>query len=275
MARKSSTNLSAMIELVALVPWWVGVALAVVSYVWLHAVASGPLVVAAPASGHLADAMVGAVWHGWATALQYVLPIIGLAGSAVSAWRARARRRLLARAGTGTAGQAITDMTWQEFELLISEAFRHQGYAVMETGGGGADGGVDLVLRKGTEKFLVQCKHWRARQIGVAPVRELYGVVAARGASGGFLVTSGQFTENARFFVRSVPIKLIDGRVLATWIAAGTGMTEPAAGRHPPPAAASAACGGYHGDSGQRAGLSDLREIDDSAHREARCSCGH
>jgi restriction system protein len=50
---------------------------------------------------------------------------------------------------------------------------------VAEIGGGGADGGVDLVLTKpgksGGEKFLVQCKQWRAYKVGVDVVRELYG----------------------------------------------------------------------------------------------------
>lgn len=53
-------------------------------------------------------------------------------------------------------------MSWQEFELLVGEAFRLQGYEVAEIGGGGPDGGVDLVLRKDREKFLVQCKQWKA-----------------------------------------------------------------------------------------------------------------
>jgi restriction system protein len=41
---------------------------------------------------------------------------------------------------------ALNGMTWQQFEQLVGEAFRLQGYTVAEIGGGGADGGVDLVL---------------------------------------------------------------------------------------------------------------------------------
>jgi Restriction endonuclease len=55
-----------------------------------------------------------------------------------------------------------------------------QGYAVTETGQAGADGGIDLVLTKGRERTLVQCKHWRAQTVGVAIVRELYGAMAGR-----------------------------------------------------------------------------------------------
>ena len=57
---------------------------------------------------------------------------------------------------------ALDGMSWREFEMLVGEAFRLQGYRVIETGGGGADGGIDLVLFKGSEKFLVQCKQWKA-----------------------------------------------------------------------------------------------------------------
>jgi restriction system protein len=106
-------------------------------------------------------------------------------------------------------------MSWQEFEMLVAEAFRLQGYRVVETGGGGADGGVDLVLTKlgtnGSEKFLVQCKQWRAFKVGVDVVRELYGVMAATGAAGGFVITSGRFTDEARSFASGRNVKLVDG----------------------------------------------------------------
>jgi len=59
------------------------------------------------------------------------------------------------------ASDALDGMSWREFEMLVGEGFRLQGFQVVETGGGGADGGIDLVLTKpgtnGGEKFLVQC----------------------------------------------------------------------------------------------------------------------
>ena len=78
----------------------------------------------------------------------------------------------------------LNAITWQQFELVIGEWFRTQGYNVKEYGGAGPDGGIDLVLSKGNETFLVQCKQWRAIKVGVTVVRELYGVMAARGATG-------------------------------------------------------------------------------------------
>lgn len=83
-----------------------------------------------------------------------------------------------------------------------------------ENDGAGPDGGIDLVLRKGGEKYLVQCKQWRAFKVGVPVVRELYGVMAAKGAAGGFVVTSGRFTKEAEDFASGRNVKLLDGPML-------------------------------------------------------------
>ena len=94
------------------------------------------------------------------------------------------------------------------------EAYRQRGYQVSETGGRGADGGVDLVLSKGRETWLVQCKQWKSTKVGVKTVRELFGVMAARGAAGAYVVTSGSFTAEARTFAEGRNIELVDGPAL-------------------------------------------------------------
>ena len=121
---------------------------------------------------------------------------------------------------------ALNGMTWQQFEKLVGEAFRLKGYT-LETGGGGADGGVDLVLSKGGEKFLVQCKQWRAFKVGVDIVRELYGVMAAKGAAGGFVVTSGRCTDEAIAFASGRNVTLIDGPKLHGMIRQAQGSARP------------------------------------------------
>ena len=78
---------------------------------------------------------------------------------------------------------ARPEMGWPEFELLLGEGFRLQGYVVTETGGG-PEGAADLVLQKGAERFLVQCRHWRATRVDAGTVRELHAAVAAQGAAG-------------------------------------------------------------------------------------------
>lgn len=67
------------------------------------------------------------------------------------------------------------------------------------------------MLRQGGDKFLVQCKQWKAFTVGVTVVRELYGVMAASGAAGGFVVTAGRFTEQATGFASGRNVTVIDG----------------------------------------------------------------
>ena len=199
--------LNALIALAARLPWWLALALVVLSYVLLHPLASRP---APPLrSGHWLDAAL------WALALagQYALPALFGLGALVSGWRRAKLARL--HASAARSAEALDAMSWQNFEILVGEYFRRQGFGVHDNGGGGADGGVDVVLRKGDAHYLVQCKHWRALRVGVQPVRELYGVMAAHGAAGGFVVTSGDFTEDAvRFADGLAPLTLINGQAL-------------------------------------------------------------
>jgi restriction system protein len=83
----------------------------------------------------------------------------------------------------------------------------------------GPDGGVDLRLRKNGQMVFVQCKHWKARSIGVKVVRELYGVMAAKNVQHGIVVTYGEFTSEAMEFAKANAIALIDGPKLAQMIA--------------------------------------------------------
>lgn len=110
-------------------------------------------------------------------------------------------------------------MSWREFELLVGEVFQMQGYQVAENGGSGADGGIDLVLRRVDQKFLVQCKHWKSVSVGVGVIRELFGVLTAKGDASGFVITSGYFTEKAKIFAQDVKVTLIDDAQLYDLIA--------------------------------------------------------
>jgi restriction system protein len=123
---------------------------------------------------------------------------------------------------------ALDELSWREFEQLVGESFRRRGFSVKETRGGGADGGVDIVLSRGTDRYFVQCKQWKARQVGVASVRELYGVMAAGSVAGGYVVTSGVFTEEARRFAEGREIELIAGDRLVEMIRSAQGVSKPA-----------------------------------------------
>lgn len=211
MARnKKSSPLEDMMELVALMPWWAGCLLALVSYLLLHGVATKGAVT----STQLGPMMTQTVFLAFASVGQYLLPLVCLFGAGLSAVGRSKRKSLVSNVAGSPSANALNNMSWQEFELLVGEGFRQQGYQVIENGGGGADGGVDLVLRKGGDKFLVQCKQWKAFTVGVSVARELYGVMAANGAAGGFVVASGRFTDDAKAFASGRNITLLDGDAL-------------------------------------------------------------
>jgi len=198
-----------------------------VTYVWLHSVAvSEVTVVAQP--GKMGDLVGQTLFKSLASVGQYLLPIAFLVGAAMSAYGRYKRQALHEQVATNPDKGALNNMSWQQFEALVGEAFRRKNYTVTETGGGGADGGIDLSLKKDGETFLVQCKQWKATKVGVSTVRELYGVMAANGVTGGFVVTSGVFTDEARAFAAGRNIELMDGKALHALIRGVSVPSKPA-----------------------------------------------
>lgn len=210
MARGGSVFEDVMV-VAARLPWQTAAALSLASLVLLHVIA-----VATAGAVHV-DGLedFGRLYqhemvHSLATLGELLVPPLLAISAAVSyIQRSQARRRF---EGTlRAAAETLQRMTWRQFEGLVGELFRRRGFQVRETGASTSDGGVDLVLSKAGEVYLVQCKHWRTQSVGVTVVRELNGVVAAKKARGGFVVTTGSFTEEARTFARSCPIGLTDG----------------------------------------------------------------
>ncbi|MCQ4314909.1 restriction endonuclease [Stutzerimonas zhaodongensis] len=213
--RRKQSPFEDLIDLAALLPWWLTLPLALIAYLWLHSIAISPIpTVANPAD--FGSHMSGMMLRGLAVPAQYLLPaalVIGAIASVV----ARMRRKKLFNSIASTEN-TLESISWREFELLVGEAFRRKGFTVEETGQGGADGGIDLVLLKDGEKYLVQCKQWRRQLVQVNVVRELFGVMAAEGAKGGFVVISGRFTEDAKAFARGKNLQLIEGVELSDMI---------------------------------------------------------
>jgi restriction system protein len=163
---------------------------------------------------------LGDIYVTWLIAL-LVLAALALYLAAVYSWTAlllRTRRfRLLELHQTMRDIQA---MSWREFEDLVAANYAARGYAVEPLGGEGPDGGVDLIVRKDNLMWLVQCKHYRDQWVGERPLRELLGVVTARGAAGGVLVACGVFDEHALAFAKgNTKLELIGGEQLRELVA--------------------------------------------------------
>ncbi|MFZ5555286.1 MAG: restriction endonuclease [Pseudomonadota bacterium] len=204
MARRRNDS---TLALIANAPWWVGLVVAGIIYLGLRFV----VLSLASSSPFLQGLAQSAPKLAWFLALPFVL------AAAVAAARQYFRRRLLE---TQKDIDSLRDLSWQEFELLVSAAFRRHGYAVEERGGSGPDGGIDLVIRKAGRTAVVQCKRWKQKQVGVTLVRELYGVMVSEGADEALFVSSGDYTADARGFADGKPIRLIDGQALLEMVRA-------------------------------------------------------
>lgn len=205
MARRRNEHL---IEVLMHLPWWVGIAAGILGFVavrwgagWVFTAADGPFSVSIGAqlgSGVLAP-------------LAWMVLFVCWIGAAASAIRAKRRVKLLAEQSSRTSLRALS---WRQFEQLVGEAYRRLGYRIEETGQGGADGGIDLLLRKDGATTLVQCKQWRTQKIGVAVVREMYGLMVHHGANAVKIVCTGIFTSECEAFAAGKPLELVDGRAM-------------------------------------------------------------
>jgi restriction system protein len=147
-------------------------------------------------------------------------------GSAILA----AKKRKLVDGQTSL--ESVRSLSWKEFEWMVAEAYRRMGYAVDHSVGGGADGGIDVVLRKGAETVIVQCKQWKVFSVGAPIIREIFGLLAHHQASRAIVITSGKFTADAQAFASGKPIELVDGPALLRLVqgvqSRGTQTTPPA-----------------------------------------------
>ena len=187
-------------------PWWANVCIASIVY--------GLLKYGLPNLSIGNPILVGMARA--ASALAIPIAALFLAFAVLSAFHAWRRGTLLE---SQTSLDSIRNMSWKSFEFLVSEAFRRRGYSVSENLGSGADGGIDLVVSRHSERHLVQCKNWKTRTVGVAPVRELYGLVTAESADGGILVCTGTYSKEAEQFSKGKPLRLVDGAELLRMVA--------------------------------------------------------
>lgn len=216
MARRNEN----ILDILAVCPWWVSVVVAttvycVFQFIIPSIVPNNPLLVGIP--------KLGPKFAPW-------LALLLLIPAPVSFFNSIRKKKLL---DNQKGIESIRSLSWRKFEELVGEAYRRQGYLVLENEGAGPDGGVDLWLRKDGNRYLVQCKQWKSQKVGVNVVREMFGLVSAHQAAGAIIITSGMFTQEAKSFARDKSLDLIEGQQLALMI--DTVKVQPPA-RHVEPA---------------------------------------
>ena len=185
-------------NLLLMAPWWVSAGLGVLAYVGLR------WVLPAFASQ---DKLVQAVIAGVSKLAPFVAFAFGL--TAVGSALLGAKRRRLVDEQQSL--ETLRATSWKDFECLVAEAYRRQGFTVDYSLSKGSDGGVDLVLQKDGRKSLVQCKQWKTFSVGRPVLQQMFGIMTAEKADEVIIVTSGRFTDEARAFASGKPIQLLDG----------------------------------------------------------------
>ena len=201
MARREEGLLDLLVE----VPWWISIIVGVIVYIGMRF-----MIPALSAANAFSNALAQGV-----SQLSWVA-LVFLLTAALSAFRSARKSQRLDRQ---TSIESIRELPWKQFEDLLGEAYRRQGYSVLENSSLGADGGVDLTIRRDGATYLVQCKQWRTYKVGVKVIREMFGLMTAHHAAGAIVVCSGSFTQEARDFAAGKPIELVDGDRLVELIA--------------------------------------------------------
>lgn len=101
-----------------------------------------------------------------------------------------------------------------EFEKFCAMVFDRLGYGRIENLPSVGDKGRDLIIH-GERKIVVECKHQPKTAVGRPVIQKLHSAVVSERADGGWVVTTGGFTRQAREHAEEIQesgieLKLID-----------------------------------------------------------------
>jgi restriction system protein len=197
MARKKNDFLTLLLRM----PWWVDLLLGFIGYLLLKWIIPG-LAVESPIARSLLSAIP--------ILAPMFLALCAFCAVASACINFNGRKLLRHHQRTGN----LSNVSWHDFEFLVEQYYQDQGYVAQRNFGFGPDGGIDVRASKGATKILIQCKHWRTKNVGVATVREMYGLMVGEGFDQAHIVASGGFTKEAEAFAYGKPVQLITADML-------------------------------------------------------------
>ncbi len=157
--------------------------------------------------GDTAGRLLDGLLHNLASAAMTMIPI-GLLIFGVQSVLVFKRKR--DRGAKLASAVLVPRLTSLDCEQLVGDNYRSDGFSVVENRGHHTDGGVDLVLNRGTEKIYAQCRHWKDALVGAEIVMSLAANMRAGGATGGVVVSSGRFTAEAKAYAAMCFVQLLD-----------------------------------------------------------------
>jgi HJR/Mrr/RecB family endonuclease len=115
------------------------------------------------------------------------------------------KRRILLEAEV----QKLKTMHYTQFEKYVADLFSLRGFETTITPLTG-DGGKDVILKKGNDIFIVECKRYNTPKVTRPDVQKFHSAIMDMNAKEGYYVTTGYFTKPAMDYVLNKPIRLVD-----------------------------------------------------------------
>ena len=94
-----------------------------------------------------------------------------------------------------------------DYEQFIAEYLKASGYSSVSVTQYSGDYGVDVIARKGSNKYAVQCKYY-STPVGVQAVQEVVGGMAHYNCNKAMVITNNTFTDPAKRLAAENGVKL-------------------------------------------------------------------
>jgi hypothetical protein len=147
--------------------------------------------------------------------LLLALIVFALAGIGATAWL---RRQPPKEDDLAQGLEYLAGLRWADFMRLMLRAMHAAGYSTIGDDGKPTDGltmdGKDILLKRGTHRTLLSCKHGSASVVSAQAVLGLGKSAQLRGADAAIVVTPGRFDAEARRVATQQQVELIDGEHL-------------------------------------------------------------
>lgn len=100
-------------------------------------------------------------------------------------------------------------MEGHEFEYAVADLLRHNGWRDVEVTQGSGDYGIDILARRKSTKYAIQCKRYRSA-VGVKAVQEAGLGTDYYHCDAAAVITNCRFTKNAENLANTTGVKLWD-----------------------------------------------------------------
>lgn len=143
------------------------------------------------------------------------LIVFALAGASATVWL----RRQPPKGNDLLQGlEYLAGLRWGDFIRLVLRAMHAAGYSTIGDDGkpndGAASDGKDILLKRGSQRTLLSCKHGSSSVVSAQAVLGLGKSAQLRGATASIVVTPGRFDAEARRVASQQQVELIDGEHL-------------------------------------------------------------